>query len=214
MSDSYIMLIRRTDDWMARAGLVLNGVPQSVEHYSDDPKVALDAVSKWIETASNRDDCDSDMNWIPLISQDSLCKSAILRKAEKLNPKWGIIVFGNPDSQRWFALCGFDDQILNRGDWAAAEAHEDLALALAGLKVVIAQERFEWKKDMAHSTNQRDDDGNIIKHGINTVRGKARAEVGKLRTLRHQTFDATERGEKWKAEIVHNSPRTGGRKKS
>lgn len=204
------MLIRRTDDWMARAGLVINGEWQPAEHYTDNAQDALTAVSKWVEKASSEEGCDSDQGWLPLISRDALCKSALLRKAELLDPKWGIVIFGNPESQRWFACCGFDDQLLNKNEWAVAEAHEDLALALGHLKVRNAQERFEWRKEMVHSTNQRDDSGNIIRHGINTARGRRRAEIGRERTKDNQAFDRTETGVKWRSKVKQqkNKPRS------
>jgi len=202
-ADSYLMLLRdKNDKWMARGALSFDGQLTPVEHTADEPIKAIKAVVKWMEKVKK--DSDSNPDYIPMISHDGICLNAFVRKAHMLELGWGICLFGSVQAKRWIAVVGHDEHMLLTGGFAGAMADFDAAMAVGGLEVEFAQARIEYKREMKHSVNPRDDDGNLI---------RSNTEVRKRRRLKQQrdadprkSWGKTEQASQWK-HLVGSQPR-------
>ena len=202
-ADSYLMLIRdKNDNWMSRGALSFDGKLTPVEHTADEPIIAIKAVVKWMEKAKK--DSDSNPDFIPMISHDGICLNAFLRKAHMLELGWGICLFGSVQAKRWIAVVGHDEHLLLTGGFAGAMADFDAAMAVGGLEVEFAQARIEYKREMKHSVNPRDSDGNLIRH--NTDRNKRRRLKQREAADPRKSWGKTEDAAKWRG-LVHSQPR-------
>ena len=202
-ADSYLMLLRdKNDNWMARGALTFNGDLTPVEHTASEPLKAITAVVKWME--KSKKNCESHPDYIPMISHDGICLNAFLRKAHLLDLGWGICLFGSAQAERWFAVVGHDEHLLLSGGFAGAMADADAALAVGGLEVEFAQSRIEYKREMVHSVNPRDEDGNLIRH--NTDRNKRRRIKQQEMASPRKAWGKTEEASQWRS-LVTSQPR-------
>ena len=70
-------------------------------------------------------------------------------------------------------------------------------------EVEFAQSRIEYKREMVHSVNPRDEDGNLIRH--NTDRNK-RDELSNKMAEPRKAWGKTEEASQWRS-LVTSQPR-------
>lgn len=163
MSDSYLMVFKEEDGWMVRAGFMFDGVMQPVEFHgnNEELEVGLNVMISTVNELSELDNFQSHTSWIPM-RLDNLSQRTLVNKCSELIPNWGIVLFAAVDDKRWIAVTGYREQLDDR-EFAVAEADRDLNVAIGCLKVKNATEAFEWKKDMVHRVNARNEDGEVTR---------------------------------------------------
>jgi hypothetical protein len=202
MSDSYFMVIKEGTEWRLRYGIRMESEWQPIEWTGSDLSYGIDIVTDAAFRFAEMPECTSDMNNLPVF--DKLEKALLIKKCEISGDNWGIVVFQiNNENYRdalWTCLTGYKEQLLE-GEWATAEANNDLGVALAGLKPDLAAEAVVWQQDMQHRISARTAEGEITKYSIE--------EMARRRPLdkeRNQVFSKRfaewQHSEKWTTHLV------------
>lgn len=188
-ADSYIMVLRQADDrWRLRLGVVLDGEMRPIEmHNVTDLQGAVERLMGVCETLTRLEQLTSDRDLLPLLSRVGI--DGLATQAARAAVGWGIVMFrANARGPLWFACLGHEAQ-LNRNEWAAAAAGEDEAHALGGIRVESTCSAIEWRRDMVHTVNTRDEEGGLMCNASKLRRNQDRP---------HQSMIQHERNEEWR----------------
>ena len=156
--DSYIMLMKHADDrWMARLGLKVDDAWEPLEWRDlstcreglDSARAILDSLRPG-ETSSAPER-------LPLLGD--LGRDSVVRQAERMKDGWGMVVWRKDDL--WFSVIGHEAQLW-RGEWAEGAASHDAVQAVGWLRIETTCNAVEWRRDMLHTVNIRDEDGERV----------------------------------------------------
>lgn len=201
MRDSYFMVIKEGTEWRLRYGIMMNSEWQPIEWTGSDLSYGIDIVTDAAFRFAEMQECTSDMNNLPVF--DKLEKALLIKKCNISADNWGIVVFQiNDENYReslWTCLTGYKEQFL-AGEWATAEANNDLGVALTGLKPNLAAEAVVWRKDMVHRINARTEDGEITKYSIEEM-ARRRPIDRERNSLWKERYNQWQYAEQWTAHL-------------
>lgn len=202
MKDSYFMVIKEGTEWRLRYGIMMESEWQPLEWTGQDLSHGIDIVTDAAFRFVEMPECTSDMNNLPVF--DKLEKALMIKKCEISHDNWGIVVFQiNNENYReslWTCLTGYKEQLME-GEWATAEANNDLGLALTGLKPNLAAEAVVWRKDMQHRISARTAEGEIARFSLEEV--ERRAPINRQRNTHYKKrFAEWEHAKKWSAHLT------------
>ena len=157
-SDSYLMLMKRDEDhWMARLGFKVDDTWEPLEWRN------LSTCREGIESANAimrsvaEGEITSDPERLPLMR--ALAVDSVCRQASRLKDGWGMVIWRYGDL--WFTAIGHEAQLW-RNEWAEAAASQDAVQAVGWLRIEQTCNSVEWRRDMLHTVNIRDEDGERV----------------------------------------------------
>lgn len=209
-ADSYIMALKQADDrWRLRLGVVLDGESRPIEmHNVADLQGGVERLMDVCETLTTLEQLTSDRDLLPLLSRVGI--DGLVSQATRAGVGWGIVMFrANARGALWFACLGHEAQ-LDRNEWAAASAGEDEAHALGGLRVEATCSAIEWRRDMLHTVNTRDENGDLVCNSSKIRRNQNRTHNSVLQHERNIAWRESEWPALWaealkRATVAKNS---------
>ncbi len=207
-SQSYVMLLREGDDeWLARIGLELDGQMQPFHMTGSDLSTLIDRIGTFTQTMAQSPDLTCRPEDLLNINAEA-AHTSILLKCKRLSVGWGIVLYRTEvDSERgslWFALIGYRDQLMERGEHATAGASVDLADALANINVVRTCTSVHWNRDMKHSLLDRKSDGTHVTAA--TRKRERQSHHNHLQEARNEEWRNSPRSKEW-AELLKSKTR-------